>query len=428
MSQVSRTVIMLSGWLQSGKDTVGAYLCESFGFKRFAFADVLKDDVSATYDIPRESLDTTAGKDAIFNQETGQTVRDLLINHGQAKRAENPDYWVSRVISTIEKMENEDPLGNVFTRIVITDWRFPNEFKSMKTYVNGGAWQEDPCSAIYGWRINRWKEPPLQDVTELALDTFKFDKVLDNTGTIEQLDSKVRDAVYKLVDFNIRILLTDVDEVLLKWIEGFIQFAKKEGYQFKDEYPTTWLLSTWMKKKDGSAMTDSEVRDLVLHFNHSDLFEHLDPCEEAIGGLRYIKSRGFHIVAISSCTDDKEAYAKRFKNLKRHFGKFIDYVVCLPLGSSKTEVLRNFPPSIWIDDNPENVAAGAALNHFSFVMKRPWNEASLGDSEDLPVFSSWNDVKDYIMMEEALGKMGDEQLSEFIDRGNSPVNPLFSSS
>ena len=395
---INRTVIMLSGWMQSGKDTVGDFLVKHFAFCRFAFADVLKDEVSEMFQISRASLDTTEGKCRIFDKSTGRTVRDVLIDHGQARRAENADYWVNRVIATIEKREKD--LNIQINRIVITDWRFPNEYHVMKRWIDEQGGEE---SSVYAWRVNRWREPPLLDPTELALDDFTFDVVLNCDQGVPELQSIARDEMYSLQDPNVRLFLTDIDEVLLKWIEGFSEFAKTRGYVLNNDYPEGWILSEWLRDSSGSPLNPAEIQNLVLQFNHSDHFGDLDPCDGTHEALHFIKSCGYHVVGISSCTDDVDALEKRKRNLVAHFGGNIDHVVCLPLGACKKDVLRKFPPSIWIDDNPDNAVAGIDVGHFGFVMKRPWNAAQVCDNDgSLPVFDGWKDVMDYVTMEDLL--------------------------
>lgn len=159
---------MLSGWLQSGKDTVAEILVKDLGFTRFAFADILKDYVALNYDIPRYLMDSTNGKDTIIKNKS---VRRHLIDIGQDKRSHDPLYWVKPVCKQIQSSNCD--------RVVITDWRLPNE--------------RDEICRVFGIenvvtaRIQRWSKPPLVDETEIALDNFNFDIIIDNTKTIEFL-------------------------------------------------------------------------------------------------------------------------------------------------------------------------------------------------------------------------------------------------
>lgn len=157
-------LVMLSGWLKSGKDAVGEHLVRRHGFVRLAFADALKDEVASLHGIRRDLMDTQEGKDV---------VRDIIIAHGTARRAQDPHYWIDAVARKIRH--------GGWPRVVVTDWRFPNEHDALRA-----------CAAtVLTWRVQRWQEPPLRDPTEQALDASHFDAFIDNTGTLADLHRAV---------------------------------------------------------------------------------------------------------------------------------------------------------------------------------------------------------------------------------------------
>lgn len=160
-------IVMLSGWMGSGKDTVGNYLCNTFGMKRLAFADALKTKLSTEYNIPIEWMYSEQGK-ATFVDRYQKTVRQLLIDFGMGERAKDPCVWIKAVIAQV---------GN--DNVVITDWRLENEFTEM---VNAFGKQN-----VLTVRINRFDKCPYQDMTETTLDTFPFDMVIDNKGNLDEL-------------------------------------------------------------------------------------------------------------------------------------------------------------------------------------------------------------------------------------------------
>jgi len=388
-----RTVIMLSGYMQSGKDTVGAILQESFGFKRFAFADSLKDEVSQEYNISRESLDTPGGKAAMH--ATGCTVRSLLIRHGETMRKENPNHWVERVVAAIRKAENGGSV--ILDRIVITDWRFPGEWHALTRMLQ---------ARIFTWRISRWSRPPLKDSTELALDDFPFDAVLRNNWPTDNLFEVVCARMYALRDRVVRILLTDVDEVLLDWISAFRAWVVEHGYTVQGERPIDRNIAGWVVPSSGVPLKESEALRLVEVFNESDSFEHILPRAHSQEVLPLFKRAGYHIVAVSSCTNNLDARAKRERCLQRRFNNCVDKVICLPLGASKKEVLRAFPPAIWIDDDIRNVQDGAEVGHRAYLMlpEAPSAPVDLLDCEG--VLHGWLDAKQLIEQGESFNAGG----------------------
>lgn len=333
-------VIMISGYLRSGKDVVGKHLCDVHGYVRLAFADLLKQQVSKTFNLNRASLETQSGKDALV---CGKTVRSLLIEHAQMRRKQNANYWIESVLSKLEKCGCK--------RAVITDWRFPNEYVRISEHAN-----------VQSWRIDRWGAPPLLDETEIALDSFPFDHRINNTGSVEELCAAVDRLVFPT------FLLVDVDGVLLRWVDGFRRYLQARGYTFTTEYPTNCGMAGWVAEP-------IDINALILSFNRSPDFAALAPYEDAQNALKTLKKRMARctVVAVSSCDDEKGVVQNRKKNINDHFKGLVDDIICLPLGSSKIETLHNFPPSVWVDDNITNALEGASIGHDAILFSRPWS-------------------------------------------------------
>ena len=143
-----KKIILLSGYLKSGKDLVGEYLVEKYNYKRLAFADSLKHEVSSLYKIPLEDTFTQHGKAkkitllkkcGDYVDESKQTIRQILIDHGMFRRSQDPNYWIHKVKQDINTSNHD--------KFVITDCRFPNEFNVLNN---------DTHLKIKVWRINRW--------------------------------------------------------------------------------------------------------------------------------------------------------------------------------------------------------------------------------------------------------------------------------
>jgi hypothetical protein len=338
-------VIMLSGYMGSGKDTVGAILCQKYGFRRVAFADCLKDEVSHLYDVSRSDLDTQDGK-ARLHVPTGNTIRKLLIDHGQMRRGQDQDYWVKHVVRLVQASRNR--------RFVVTDWRFPNEFSSLNRALSEEA-------DVHTWRVHRYLTPPLMNETETALDDFRFHRVVENVKTISDLHTSIQN---HLLEIPIRgHVLLDVDDVLLEWREAFNIYAASCGYNIDDTVRKTWALTNYVNSATGVHLTEAEMTELVKAFNRSPYFGSLGEVPGARDALLHLNRLGFYTVAISSCITGRETHPEREKNLANAFPGLIGWLHCLPLGACKKAVLSRYPPSYFVDDNLRNVLAGLEAGH-----------------------------------------------------------------
>lgn len=172
-------IIGLSGYAQSGKDTVAELLCLNYGYKRMAFADPMREAlyrlnpsimVSAPHDyyLPLKQIVDEHGWDVAKQQPD---VRALLQRMGTEVGREmfGDNFWVQYSFDKIEQ-----------PKIVFADVRFPNEAREILQY--GGQ----------VWRVNRNGHNPVNDhPSEHAMDNFMFKHVIINAGTLDDLADEV---------------------------------------------------------------------------------------------------------------------------------------------------------------------------------------------------------------------------------------------
>lgn len=124
------TLIGIMGRKQSGKDTVGKYFVEKYGFKRLAYADTLKEVCKIIFGLTDEQVygnEKKEIKDKYWNhtpREILQKVGTELFRDTLSKELEHidKDIWVRSIEKTIL---NDIKKG--FNKFVITDVRFQNE-------------------------------------------------------------------------------------------------------------------------------------------------------------------------------------------------------------------------------------------------------------------------------------------------------------
>jgi hypothetical protein len=173
------TVLGLSGWARSGKDTIADYLVDVEGYTKVSFAQPMKE---AMYRLnPRitvNEIQNTAlrvgidvyGWDGL--KERSPDIRGLLQRFGTEVGREmfGENFWVDYALNSIEDG----------SKVVFSDVRFPNEADAIRQL--GGK--------VY--RVERYGvEAANEHISEHALDKYKFDGKIQNNGTIQGLQQNV---------------------------------------------------------------------------------------------------------------------------------------------------------------------------------------------------------------------------------------------
>lgn len=168
-------IIGLSGYAQSGKDTVAELLCLNYGYERRSFAEPMRNAIYKLNPI-------------VFN--LNNRVADLVDEHGWDVAKANPE--VRRLLQVFGTEVGRGMFGDSFwvnqaltgilpeEKIVFSDVRFPNEAHAIKR-LNGNL-----------WRINRHNHSAVNGhPSEHAMDNFMFNHVVYNDGTIDDLSDEV---------------------------------------------------------------------------------------------------------------------------------------------------------------------------------------------------------------------------------------------
>ena len=173
-------ILLVSGWAGSGKDAVAAAVT---GYRRVAFADPLKCHVAAIAGLLVSVFHDRAAKDRTLyrpcpSYPTARTPRDILLQHAAAARAIDPDVYAREIADEIRGRPD-------VRRWVISDWRYRREAMFLRSALPSEAGYD-----IIRVRVVRPGVVPSADETEHDLDDERMDHILQNTGTLDELQSK----------------------------------------------------------------------------------------------------------------------------------------------------------------------------------------------------------------------------------------------
>jgi hypothetical protein len=173
-------IIGLSGYAQTGKDTVAQHLVNEYGFTRIAFADPIREalyaldpilhDYPAIPGIRLSWIVDRSGWESV--KKESPEVRRLLQRLGTevARNQWSPDFWVDLAMKKASK----------FDKVVITDVRFPNEYEAIRG-ANGDIWR------VVKPGISAVNAHP----SEVSLDNYTFDKTIINDGSLDILHESI---------------------------------------------------------------------------------------------------------------------------------------------------------------------------------------------------------------------------------------------
>jgi len=213
-------LIAISGKMRHGKDTIGDYLIARYGFKHIGFADKLKQICQTYEETDRDACNKQIAAE-LFPEQDKTVVNDIDV----LMRAAQPDGW--QKLTEDECYDNKTDLSrrvlqhigdgmrfvrgqaDVWARFslatcqsgrhVITDVRYKNEAFAIDAL---------PHSQI--WRVNRKIEADprsAKHISEVDLDDYPFEVVIENNDTIPHLYNKI-DKIMKPLEQGRRPFLT----------------------------------------------------------------------------------------------------------------------------------------------------------------------------------------------------------------------------
>jgi hypothetical protein len=170
-------IIGLSGYAQSGKDTVANILVEKYGYTRIAFADPIRKllyEMDPPVPVGAGDEKYTVGLQNyvdIYGWDDAKQhpiVRSMLQNLGVgARKVFGDTFWIYQALSDVAPQD----------KVVVSDVRFVNEAK----------WVQDFKGQI--WRVKRLGTTAVnKHVSESEMDGYPVDQIFVNNGTLEDLE------------------------------------------------------------------------------------------------------------------------------------------------------------------------------------------------------------------------------------------------
>lgn len=183
-----------------------------------------------------------------------------------------------------------------------------------------------------------------------------------------------------------KILITDVDEVLLDWSNSFDKFLR-DNYGYEDVHLRDNPKRLW----DVIGVDEKDIGNIMSIHNDSPEFAKLNYKKDAV--ILKDKHRLFdRIIAVTSCGNKKSIKEKRIKNLEDRFGNIIYEIQFLgflnPKYKSLKKIKDEYPNAtiFMIDDSVKDVEYARSLGINAYVYKTTFH-----NPKDLPVVESFTE-------------------------------------
>lgn len=205
-------IVGISGFINSGKNTVASILTEKYNFRQDSFAASLKDACAMMFDWPRHMVEGDTKESREWREQVDQwwanklgivdfsprlalqlMGTDVIRNHF------NEGMWFLTLENRIRKNPDQ--------HVVISDVRFPNEIKFIQDQggimirVNRGSlpvWYETAVLANNGNTLAKSAMSSMYSdahFSEWAWVGSKFDHEINNDTTLDDLHNQVNSIV-----------------------------------------------------------------------------------------------------------------------------------------------------------------------------------------------------------------------------------------
>ena len=184
-----------------------------------------------------------------------------------------------------------------------------------------------------------------------------------------------------------KIILTDVDGVLLEWENHFTKWMVYRGYKLKDNFISEYDMQK--RFEDNTVDIKSKIRE----FNRSAWMSTQPPILDSQTWVKLLHAEGWTFIPISSQTSDIPAQELRKRRLEELFGEDIFYNFhILETGSDKDSVLAEFHGTglWWIEDKWTNALAGLKFGLKVLFINHPYNQEY--KHPDITRVNNWQDI------------------------------------
>lgn len=186
------------------------------------------------------------------------------------------------------------------------------------------------------------------------------------------------------------LIVTDIDECVLGWADGFYHWLTSNGYNIKTDWRNYDCVEDWLDDN-----LQNWNMDLIHSFNHDESFSKLEPIKKSYIFIPLLYQMGHNFVALTACGTDPKTIENRNKNIHSLFPNIFKNIICVDSGKDKFEYLKMLNGSYWIEDNFQNAFYGTQLDYETFIIDYHHNRIS--DHGNIHRVDDWEQIYNKIV-------------------------------
>lgn len=193
-----------------------------------------------------------------------------------------------------------------------------------------------------------------------------------------------------------KVILTDVDGVLLDWGGGFEAFMGKRRPELLEQGPCAPFIGQNRLYQWLGLSSFEEAMPIVSQFYGSEYDYQMKAFPDALKYISRLHQEGWRIIAISHSVDLEKSYDVKLQCLRRNFGDVFEDLHSIYIHECKSTYLKKYAPTFWVEDALKNAIAGARLGYKPFLMFREeWGEIPDGMKQGLQTEIPVDGQKDF---------------------------------
>lgn len=328
------TVVLLSGKSESGKDYIANIMKQQLEDKNNKvlithYADLLKYILKTFFN---------------WNGEKDENGRALLQRVGtNVIREKNPNYWTDFINDILDFFPNE------WDYILIPDTRFPNEIEEIKKNYNVNTVTVRIDRPNYKSKLTKEQQ---RHASETALDNYRFDYHLFNTGT-DKIIKEVEDFICIITkSYYKRICFIDMDCTVFNTVKCITELYDEDFKYYSDYKKIPWQeVVTW----EFSELSAAPDKYIDYYFNQKRFFDKVEMYPNAKEVIDKLNNK-YNIVFVSHGYSPNLRLKQEW--VKEHF-PYAEFIG-VNLKHCKDKSIVDMKNGIFIDDTPKNLESSNA--------------------------------------------------------------------